>query len=438
MNIILNYRTKKEFSAVPIIAIIEARNVKKVIPAIACLLVIACSGAILELFPEMYNLIVRLTTSDYKILARQIGYENRESGSPVLAVFIAGSLCAMLAFACPLQIMTHILAGSNLMAIMLRAMYLFYSPYRPKFIQQQAESSLSYSRLNTGSNAQERPTSSMGSRLKRTLEIISKSTTSVNQIVPKSRSKSKLNKNQNQEEMEREWLLLGEPPSPRCVAHSTQDAESSILSDDGEAQTSDIECIAKENSDSDSSTDIDAIVDEYRQKVKVSTAGPMDTLSIPSVWSWRLAMTGIFIVLCSIIATVVGIVLQQSAVAVAGMGFGLTTTILIMWLPKYKNTQYSPSSLTCVASLYFSSVLIVYVLDLSWPAIIFWFVAGIILYIRCDTWCCLCLDHPASSSHQQLIPNVSSKLATIRMPHSCQTKGGAALIQGGGRMTGHR
>lgn len=76
-----------------------------------------------------------------------------------------------------------------------------------------------------------------------------------------------LKKTKRDEELEREWLLLGEPQSPRVAVSTEVDAESSILSD---PPMSDIDCIAKENAtDSDSSTDIDAIVDEYRQKVKV-------------------------------------------------------------------------------------------------------------------------------------------------------------------------
>ena len=115
-----------------------------------------------------------------------------------------------------------------------------------------------------------------------------------------SKSISKLNnKIIKNEEMEREWLLLGEPSSP--IARTSQEpvnAESSILSD---ATTSDTDCVVKaENTDSDSSEDIDAIVDEYRQKVKVSTAGLRDTnLIVPTVGSWRLAMLSIFSIICS-------------------------------------------------------------------------------------------------------------------------------------------
>lgn len=116
-----------------------------------------------------------------------------------------------------------------------------------------------------------------------------------------SKSLSKLNKSAQKEEVEKEWLLLGEPSSP--VNRSDQEplnAESSILSD---ATASDTECIVKAGGHSDSETsdeDIDSIVEEFQQKVKVSTAGLRDTnLKVPSMGSWRVAMLCIFSVVGS-------------------------------------------------------------------------------------------------------------------------------------------
>lgn len=115
-----------------------------------------------------------------------------------------------------------------------------------------------------------------------------------------SKSLSKLNKGAQKEEVEKEWLLLGEPSSP--VNRSDQEplnAESSILSD---ATASDTECIAKaENTDSETSDeDIDSIVEEFQQKVKVSTAGLRETnLKVPSQGSWRVAMLCIALVMAS-------------------------------------------------------------------------------------------------------------------------------------------
>ena len=133
-------RPVTEYMAVPLFAISEEHNFHKLIPAAACMLMFTCSGAFLELFPELYGLIVRFASSEWKILTKQISYESSDSGNPVLAVFIGGSLCAMLAFACPLQHLSHTLAASHLTANLLRAFYLLYSQYRPISLQHASES----------------------------------------------------------------------------------------------------------------------------------------------------------------------------------------------------------------------------------------------------------------------------------------------------------
>lgn len=141
----------ESFVAVPTFHIMESHGLPKTVPAVACMLVLASSGALMELFPEMFKMIVQLTTSDWKILAKQIGFENKDTGSPVLAVFISGSLCAMLAFAAPLENMIYILAGSHLLGIVFRTIYLLYIPFRPKIVETKPEatSSLNYSRLDS-------------------------------------------------------------------------------------------------------------------------------------------------------------------------------------------------------------------------------------------------------------------------------------------------
>jgi hypothetical protein len=120
-----------------------------------------------------------------------------------------------------------------------------------------------------------------------------------------SKSISKHSKNVQKEEVEKEWLLLGEPSSP--VNRSDQEplnAESSILSD---ATTSDTECIVKAEQSSDSEEDIDSIVEEFQQKVKVTTAGLKETnLKIPSMGSWRIAMLCMFSVLMSGVGAAIG------------------------------------------------------------------------------------------------------------------------------------
>lgn len=400
LSMIVHYKPDLEYVAVPVFQLLEANNLNKLVPATACLLVLSCSGAFLELFPELCNIIVRLATAEWKILSRQISYESPDSGSPMLAIFIAGSLCAMLAFACPLQNLTHILAASHLCAGLIRAFYLLYSPFRPKFLQQTCETSLSYSRLSTV------PTNHPTGR-RRSLWNFQKP---IQTAIKKSKSKTK---NKNNSELEREWLLLGEPSSPRPTI-SQRDAESTILSD-GEPQVSDMEYIAKtENSDSDTSTDIDAIVDEYRQKVKVTTAGPMEkTHRVPSLTSWKITILSIATIALTILVAITGITMSIPVLSISGIVASFIVSLLMSFLPKTAGNATNVHPIISTALFCLGSLLLSACLAYSWPAIVFWILAGLVLFARCDTWCCLCLDRPSS---QQIIPSVSGKTATIRIP----------------------
>lgn len=116
----------------PILRILEARDLHKMIPAFGCLYVISASSVLMEIFTETFQIIVRLATSEWKILLKQISYESNDSGNPMLAIFVAGSLISILAFVCPMQNMTFIIAGSKLLAGNLRAFYFLYAPFRPK------------------------------------------------------------------------------------------------------------------------------------------------------------------------------------------------------------------------------------------------------------------------------------------------------------------
>lgn len=214
----------------PLFNILDESGFHKLVPASACMILLTSSAAFLEIFPELYGLVVRLATSEWRILSKQISYESSDSGNPVLAVFLAGSLCCMLAFACPLQHLSYTLAASHIGSVFLRAFYLLYIPYRPKFMQpSSSESSLSYSRLSTApiakssSNSSSSAGTSSSSRLKRSLWNISLPKQSGSKKKPK-------NKQRNKPELEKEWLLLGEPTSP-CPQREGRDVESTILSD---------------------------------------------------------------------------------------------------------------------------------------------------------------------------------------------------------------
>lgn len=141
--------------------------------------------------------------------------------------------------------------------------------------------------------------------------------------IPKSKSRSK--KNKKDEEMEREWLLLGEPTSPRntIILDDEQDTSSLTVAVESTAKN-DIEAVQtpmkSESSESDSSTDIDAVVDEYRQNVEVTTSKPSEkVLRVPSMESWRLSIVLITLYSVGVALSVVGFIFESLVIFCGGI-----------------------------------------------------------------------------------------------------------------------
>lgn len=156
-------------------------------------------------------------------------------------------------------------------------------------------------------------------------------------IVSMPRSKSHNSKKpKRNEEVEREWLLLGEPMSPRntLILDDEQDtssltitaksASATVLDRDVEGQS---KCVDESDSDSsESSTDIDAVFDEYRQKIEVTASGPSEKiLQIPSIESWRLSIIMMTTFFVSIGFCVIGF-LANSVFVFAGSFIGKDAT----------------------------------------------------------------------------------------------------------------
>lgn len=71
--------------------------------------------------------------------------------------------------------------------------------------------------------------------------------------------------------------------------------------------------------DSDSSTDIDAIVDEYRQKVKITSAGTKEKIvRIPSNESWRVSIVCVTVTCIGAMSSAIGI--ASESIIVLGTG----------------------------------------------------------------------------------------------------------------------
>lgn len=268
-----------------------------------------------------------------------------------------------------------------------------------KFFEILGNATLSYSRLDSSNNVQKSD--------KRLLWFLKRTASQAYQAIPK------VDKN----EMEREWLLLGEPGStlPK-ETENTGDVESTILSD---PSTEDIECIDKQasthHSDSESTTDIDAIVDEYRQKVKVSTAGVNDVVKLPSGGSWIVAIFLLLLIITGITCTCYGVINDQYNLAYTSLAIILVSIITLHVLPKYQSSSIHPSVLTCSISLVSFGIFIGTIIAECWAPLLIWVIAALLIFMRCDKYCCICLnsDTPDASMNEILISKGCS--ATVHL-----------------------
>lgn len=146
-------------------------------------------------------------------------------------------------------------------------------------------------------------------------------------IVSIPRSKSRSKKNKRGEEMEREWLLLGEPISPRNTIIIDDEQDTSSLTITAKSTSTvvldqDVEAIPNQlnesTSDSESSTDIDAVFDEYRQKIEVTASGPSEkVLRIPSIESWRLSIMLMALYFVGICLCIIGFLFSSMIIFLA-------------------------------------------------------------------------------------------------------------------------
>lgn len=80
--------------------LLEARAAGWVCPVLAAVTVAGICLALTELCPLLFTVLVALASPEWKVLTRSMTYESTTTGSPVLAVFTAGSYEIMLITHC--------------------------------------------------------------------------------------------------------------------------------------------------------------------------------------------------------------------------------------------------------------------------------------------------------------------------------------------------
>ncbi|XP_045772867.1 uncharacterized protein LOC123872575 isoform X2 [Maniola jurtina] len=404
-------------AALPVTTLLEARTAEWVYPVIAAITVAGICLALTELCPILFSILVVLASPEWKVLTRSMTYESSTTGSPVLAVFTAGSLAAILAFACPLSHMITLMNASHLLSISIQAFNFIILRCVPTAEQMEA-GDVEYKRLG---NENTRAAKSSEKKAKRGLWFIPSAlrhTKTLESI------KSKVTKADTED---RECLLLDEYancPSEEIdqVTSGSSGTKALTLAEEEDVQ-SDIDVSEAEISSGDDSTDIDAVVKEYRDRIQVVTAIPVASLPTPPCmrgarWS---AVGAVFQVLAdAFIAVAFCKETLRVPMFATGIPLWLCGTFISTWQPAHdiglKRLQKFQGPLT----LTISSLLLTPLLVTSWPAIILFAGAGVVIYARCERWCGdLAVQQARSTLEKRKLRHVASAtpLTGARLTH---------------------
>ncbi|XP_059048525.1 uncharacterized protein LOC131843793 [Achroia grisella] len=303
-----------------------------------------------------------------------------------LLLFIPGSLAAILAFACPLSHMITLMNASHLLGISVQAFHFMIMRCVPTAEQKEA-GDIEYKRL--GIQGTSKITKPSDGKIKRGLWFIP---SAIRHTKTLESIKSKVTSTKETEE--RECLLLDEYAGcaideidqMTSCSSGTRDVASTEVPD----ITSDVEASEPEISSGDDSTDIDAVVKEYKDRVQVITATPeASTPSSPSVRGaqWSGAGAAIQLVANAFIA----VAFFNETIRIYMFGTGIPVwicgTIICVCQPAHnlslRKTQSVEGPFTLLASTLFLTPLLI---D-SWPAITLFAGAGVVIYARCERWC---------------------------------------------------
>ncbi|CAH0691821.1 unnamed protein product [Spodoptera exigua] len=319
-------------AALPVTTLLEARAAGWVCPVLAAVTVAGVCLALTELCPLLFTVLVALASPEWKVLTRSMTYESTTTGSPVLAVFTAD---------------------------------------------------IEYKRL--GREAA-RGSKASGSKAKRSglwfIPSAIRHTKTLESIKSKVTTK---------ETEERECLLLDEYAGCPTEENDPTSSSSGVPMATAEVDVvSDGEASEQEMSSGDDSTDIDAVVKEYRDRIQVVTSVPeSSTPSPPCVRGsrWSAAGAVVQLVADAIIAVAFCNETIRLPMFAIGIPLWLTGTFISAWQPAHnlgmRKGQSIQGPITMLTALLFLTPLLV---D-SWPAITLFAGAGVVIYARCERWC---------------------------------------------------
>ncbi|XP_031766172.1 uncharacterized protein LOC113520667 isoform X1 [Galleria mellonella] len=373
-------------ATLPVTTLLEARASGWVCPILAAVTVAGVCLALTELCPLLFSVLVALASPEWKVLTRSMTYESTTTGSPVLAVFTAGSLAAILAFACPLSHMITLMNASHLLGISVQAFHFMIMRCVPTAEQKEA-GDVEYKRL--GIQGTSKATKSSGGKIKRGLWFIP---SAIRHTKTLESIKSKVTATKETEE--RECLLLDEYAGCATedvdqITGCSSGARDIALSEVADV-ASDIEASDQEISSGDDSTDIDAVVKEYRDRVQVITATPeASTPSPPSVRGaqWSGAGAAAQLVADAFIAVAFFNETIRIYMFATGIPLWICGTLICACQPAHNLSSRKTQSVEGPFTLLVATLFLTPLLLDSWPAITLFAGAGVVIYARCERWC---------------------------------------------------
>ncbi|KAH1002862.1 hypothetical protein HUJ04_008897 [Dendroctonus ponderosae] len=374
-----------EGTAIPLVKVFQNRDVNWAWLAIAWLTECLPIVLVIQIFPSVYFAFLRLASKEWKVFVSSIQYQSFLTGAPVLAIFPAGSLMAILAFACPLAYLLKLLNVACLLKCALASCSLMNNRYRPDVLHAHLQAfptaNVNYSKLGPQSKPVSRHLISFKERVKglfrKTPQYIHKLSS------PKGPS-----------------LTVGRPltEEQECLLFKDVEINQAALSfemgEGSNSETEENEMEALSASDEESSTDIDGIVEEYKEGVRVATMGSFKraTPSTKLTQLVFLVFMTVIVLNAASIALSIQIVKRYYWVEILALALCI---VVISCLPENSAEKSKPSllpsflfplghSLSINANILLASML----LPSVWLGVVIWTLSGLLLYWKCD--CCKC------------------------------------------------
>ncbi|XP_057665328.1 probable cationic amino acid transporter [Diorhabda carinulata] len=394
-------------TAIPLVQIFESRDVDWARPIIsACTIFVVCL-LLIQILPMVYNAFVKLGSKEWRIFVPSIQYRTVMTGAPILAIFAAGSLSAILAFACPLAHLIKLLNTAALLKCALVSCQLVYNRYKPEINYDCLvhNTNVQYSKLHgNGGTPLIRSNFNLLNIKEKLRNWFKKKPYYIHKLGSPKNITQKLTTRRRRIE-ERECLLLDDYSINTLTVDPAEDTASEA-GDESVAGTDD------ENSGS--STDIDIVVEEYKEGLKVATVGKFNE----NRRSTRI--TSLIVVICIIVIIISSICLALYCQRILNIYWpsilGLSISIIIITAMPQNSADKSKEAIlpsiifplcnvsTVALSISLASTIFIDI----WQGIVFWSLAGLLLFWRCD--CCTCeglFRSPKIHNQVNITPNTS-------------------------------